>query len=66
MTYAMCADLLQAVGNSVMESKILREEQVPGVTHVECRFVWDPRYEPEKVPSNLTSPRGMTPDELTD
>ncbi|WP_437956668.1 hypothetical protein WME76_35585 [Sorangium sp. So ce119] len=64
--YTMCAGELQGRGNAAMKLKILHEEQVPGVTHVECRFVWDPRYEPEKVPSDLTSPRGMTPDELID
>ncbi|WP_437981425.1 hypothetical protein [Sorangium sp. So ce117] len=66
VTYTMCADKLQAVDGKSRESKILREEQVPGVTNVECRFVWDSRYEPEKVPSNLTNPRSITVDELID
>ncbi|WP_437997438.1 hypothetical protein WMF26_42750 [Sorangium sp. So ce185] len=66
VTYTMCADLFQGVGDAAMKSKILHEQQVPGVTHVECRFVWDFRYEPEKVPSNLTNPRSITLDELID
>lgn len=66
VTYTMCADEFQGRGNAAMNLKILHEEQVPGVTQVECRFVWDFRYEPEKVPSNLTNPRSITLDELID
>ncbi|WP_437764701.1 hypothetical protein WMF27_33930 [Sorangium sp. So ce281] len=66
VTYTMCADEFQGRGNAAMNLKILHEEQVPGVTQVECRFVWDFRYEPEKVPSDLTNPRSITVDELID
>lgn len=66
VTYTMCADLFQGVGGAAMESKLLREDPVPGVTHVECKFVWDFRYEPEKVPANLTNPRAITLDDLID
>ena len=66
VTYTMCADQFQSVDGKSRENKILNEEQVPGVTQVECRFVWDSRYEPEKVPSNLTNPRSISLDELID
>jgi hypothetical protein len=66
VTYTMCADLFQGVGGAAKKNKILYEQPVPGVTDVQCRFVWDFRYDPEKVPPNLTNPKAITPDDLID
>jgi hypothetical protein len=66
VTYTMCPDYFVGRDGTAKETEILHEQQVPGVTKVECRFVWDFRYEPEKVPPNLTNPRAITPDDLID
>jgi hypothetical protein len=63
VTYAMCADQFLGVGGAAKRNAILNEQQVPGVTDVECRYAWDFRYDPEKVPSKLTDPNALTPDD---
>jgi hypothetical protein len=66
VTYTMCPDFFVGRDGTPRKNKILNEEPVPGVTAVECRFVWDFRYEPEKVPPNLTNPKEVTSDDLID
>src|SRR5262249_2740919 len=56
VTYTMCPDYFAGPAEADKRNDILHVQQVPGVTDVECRFVWDWRYEPEKVPPNLTNP----------
>jgi hypothetical protein len=63
VTYTMCLDFFLGRDGTAKEHEILDEQQVPGVTNVECRFVWDWRYEPEKVPRKLTDPSAITADD---
>lgn len=37
---------------------------LPAGTDVDCRYVWDPRYEPEKVDPKIVDPDAITPDDL--
>lgn len=64
VTYLMCRDRFLGVDGTAKRNAILNEQQVPGVTNVECRFVWDFRYDPEKLPPKLTDPKAITPDDI--
>jgi hypothetical protein len=66
VTYVMCRDEWLGVNAQAKENEILHEQPAPGVTDVECRFAWDFRYEPEKVPPELIDPDAIGPDDIID
>lgn len=66
LTYIMCKDMWVGVNTQAKINEILHEKQVPGVNDVQCRFVWDFRFEPEKVPANLIDPDKVTIDDSID
>jgi hypothetical protein len=64
VTYTDCPDYWLGRDGKAKESAILHEQPVPGVTGFECRFVWDFRYEPEKVPPNLTDSKVISTEDI--
>ncbi|WP_061608845.1 hypothetical protein [Sorangium cellulosum] len=42
------------------------EKLLPAFTDIECKYVWDSRYEPEKVDPKMVDPDAIGPDDLID
>ncbi|KYF75866.1 hypothetical protein BE17_28995 [Sorangium cellulosum] len=66
VTYVMCKDEWYYLERQTRATDLLNSLPVPGGANVECRFVWDFRYEPEKVPPELVDPNEVTLDDVID
>lgn len=66
MTYIMCMEQWESLESQARRTDLLNSLPVPGGASVECRFVWDFRYDPEKVPRALTDPDAVSIDDMID
>ncbi|WP_437645421.1 hypothetical protein [Sorangium sp. So ce362] len=66
VTYILCKEEWEALESQIRRTDLLNSLPVPGGASVECRFVWDFRYEPEKAPIKVTDPDAVTPDDMID
>jgi hypothetical protein len=66
MTYVLCMDQWQSPASQARRTDLMNSLPVPGGANVECRFVWDFRYDPEKVPPELTDPDAVSTDDMID
>ncbi|MDI1484082.1 hypothetical protein [Polyangium sp. y55x31] len=64
VTYLMCKDEWVSTQTTLKKQELL-ESQIPG-TDVECRFVFDWRYEPDKVPESLWKEESISFDDMID
>lgn len=64
ITYEMAKDEWESVERQARKTDLLNSLPIPGGASVECRFVWDFRYEPEKVPAKLTDPDAIEPEDI--
>ncbi|WP_437724332.1 hypothetical protein [Sorangium sp. So ce861] len=63
-TYLFCAD--EFASWVVPDAKREIEKLLPEFTDVECKYVWDFRYEPEKVDPKMVDPATHTADDYID
>ncbi|WP_437484463.1 hypothetical protein WME75_44860 [Sorangium sp. So ce1014] len=61
-TYLVCAE--EFASWVVPDAKKEIEKLLPKFTDVECKYVWDFRYEPEKVDPKIVDPDAVTPDDV--
>ncbi|KYF52783.1 hypothetical protein BE04_44770 [Sorangium cellulosum] len=61
-TYLFCAE--EFASWVVPDAKKEIEKLLPAYTDIECKYVWDFRYEPEKVDPKMVDPDAITPDDL--
>ena len=63
-SYLQCIDDFDhyVVSHAREELKAL----LPAFTDIECKYVWDFRYSPEKLPAKAIDPDAVTPDDLID
>ncbi|WP_437675423.1 hypothetical protein [Sorangium sp. So ce131] len=66
VTYVMCKDEWESLERQLRETDLMNSLPVPGGSSVECRFVWDFRYEPDNVPPELIDPDEVTIDDVID
>ncbi|WP_437286083.1 hypothetical protein [Sorangium sp. So ce406] len=66
ITYEMAKDLWVSVQGQARKTDLMNSLPIPGGATVECRFVWDFRYDPEKVPAELTDPNEVDTDDMID
>lgn len=63
-TYLSCVDGFAE--HAVPDAQRELERLLPDPTGVECRHVWDFRYEPAKVDPKMVAPDAITPDDYID
>ncbi|WP_438005218.1 hypothetical protein WME89_41815 [Sorangium sp. So ce321] len=66
ITYEMAKDQWESVERQARKTDLMNSLPIPGGATVECRFVWDFRYDPEKVPVELTDPDEFDSDDIID
>ncbi|WP_437645417.1 hypothetical protein [Sorangium sp. So ce362] len=64
VTYLMCMDEWASVERQARKTNLLNSLPIPGGATVECRFVWDFRYDPEKAPAEVTDPNAIDADDI--
>ncbi|WP_437951321.1 hypothetical protein WME98_11085 [Sorangium sp. So ce296] len=64
ITYVMAKDLWQSVETQARKTDLLNSLPIPGGATVECRFVWDFRYDPDKLPAEMTDPSAVDIDDI--
>ncbi|WP_438024052.1 hypothetical protein [Sorangium sp. So ce233] len=64
LTYLMCKDEWESLQRQARKTDLLNSLPIPGGSAVECRFVWDFRYEPENGPAELTDPSAVDTDDI--
>lgn len=62
--YKGCGEAWGLEFSDVLHDKIMAELRAP--SEAECKFVWDWRYNPEKVPPKLVNPDAIEPDDIID
>ncbi|AUX27215.1 uncharacterized protein SOCEGT47_077960 [Sorangium cellulosum] len=66
VTYVMCKDEWKSLESQIRKTDLQNSLPVPGGASVDCRFVWDFRYDPEKVPPELIDPDAISADDIID
>ncbi|WP_437899325.1 hypothetical protein [Sorangium sp. So ce124] len=66
VTYIMCKDEWESLERQLRKTDLMNSLPVPGGTSIDCRYVWDFRYEPEKVPPELIDPNEISADDIID
>jgi hypothetical protein len=64
VNYLMCKDEWEALQRQIRKTDLENSLPIPGGATVECRFVWDFRYDPEKGPAELTDPDAVDLDDI--
>jgi hypothetical protein len=64
--YMLCKEQWESVETQSKQTELLNSPPIPGGSSLECRFVWDFRYDPAKLPAKLTDPNAITPDDVID
>ncbi|WP_437809595.1 hypothetical protein [Sorangium sp. So ce1078] len=64
ITYVMAKGLWESVETQARKTDLMNSLPIPGGATVECRFVWDFRYDPEKLPAELTDPDAVDFDDI--
>ncbi|WP_437276569.1 hypothetical protein WME90_35735 [Sorangium sp. So ce375] len=66
VTYIMCKDEWASLERQLRKTDLENSRPIPGGASIDCRFVWDFRYEPEKVPPELIDPDEIGADDIID
>lgn len=64
MTYLLCTKEFESVQTQMKTNEL--KNSVPGATNVECKYVWDWRYEPDRVPNELIDSKAISVDDIID
>ena len=64
VTYTMCKEDWESRMTQKQKTDLMNRLPVPGGADVECRFVWDPFYDPKTLSPKLTDPDAITPDDI--
>ncbi|WP_437926506.1 hypothetical protein WMF37_47125 [Sorangium sp. So ce291] len=64
VTYVMCKDQWYHLELQARKTDLQNTLPVPGGTNIECRFMWDFRYDPETAPAELTDPDAVEFDDI--
>lgn len=62
----MCKDEWESVERQLRKTDLQNSLPVPGGASIDYRYVWDFRYEPEKVPPELIDPNEISADDVID
>lgn len=63
-TYMLCQQQWESIETQDRETDLLNSHPVPGGASVQCKFIWDFRYNPETIPSELTDPDSIKDEDI--